>query len=163
MPKILGMSSGAKNEANMAKHKVIIFAPIIAVPTLTAVSLQLNGMLMMWKIQQAKQDDVIWDTLLPCCFLSGNRGEVFIRQNFPARLPRSRLEKPRSQEWSQRALSYEHIGNFTKDLDQAHVKRPLDRKLTSFCLNTNYPAYSDLLAFTGELLIMKRWLPLLRD
>ena len=49
------------------------------------------------------------------------------------------------------------------DLDWTLVKRHLDEKLTSFCLNTNYPAYSDLLSFTGELLTMKRWLPLLRD
>ena len=68
------MSSGAKNEANVAKHKVIIYAPIIALATLTAVSLQLNEMLVMWKIQQAKEDDVIQATLLPCCFLPGNRG-----------------------------------------------------------------------------------------
>ena len=57
---------------------------------------------------------------------------------FPARLPRSRLEKPRSREPSQAALSYEHIENFTKDLEvrrdlgnraspanRAHMKRPL--------------------------------------
>ena len=56
---------------------------------------------------------------------------------FPARLPRSRLEKPRSREPSQPALSYEHIENFTKDLEvrrdlgnqastvnRAHMKRP---------------------------------------
>ena len=30
-------------------------------------------------------------------------------------------------------------------------------------VDTNRPAYSDLLALTGELLIMKKWLPLLRD
>ena len=59
---------------------------------------------------------------------------------FPARSPRSRLEKPRSREPSQPALSYEHIENFTKDLEvrrdlgnrfspvnQAHMKRPLTR------------------------------------
>ena len=33
--------------------------PVIALATLVAVSLQLSGMLMMWKIQQATQDDVI--------------------------------------------------------------------------------------------------------
>ena len=57
---------------------------------------------------------------------------------FPARLPRSRLEKPRSREPSQPALSYERIENFTKDLEvrrdlgnraspvnRAHMKRPL--------------------------------------
>ena len=60
---------------------------------------------------------------------------------FSARLPRSRLEKPRSREPSQPALSYEHIENFTKDLEvrrdlgnraspvnRAHMKRPLDQK-----------------------------------
>ena len=58
---------------------------------------------------------------------------------FPARLPRPRLEKPRSREPSQPAVSYEHIENFTKDLEvrqdpgnranpvnRAHVKRPFD-------------------------------------
>ena len=52
-------------------------------------------------------------------------------------LPRSRLEKPRSREPSQPALSYEHIENFTKDIEvrrdlgnraspvnRAHMKRP---------------------------------------
>ena len=42
----------------MAKHKVISFGPaIITLATLVAVSLMSNGMLVMWKIQQAKQDD----------------------------------------------------------------------------------------------------------
>ena len=58
---------------------------------------------------------------------------------FPAPLSRSRLEKPRSREPSQPALSYEHIENFTKDLEvrrdlgnraspvnRAHMKRPLN-------------------------------------
>ena len=56
---------------------------------------------------------------------SGNRDEVFMWQNFPARLP------------TQAAPSYEHIENFTKDLEargdhenlaspvnRAHMKRP---------------------------------------
>ena len=38
---------------------IITFVPVIALATLIAVSLQLNGMLMMWKIQQATQDDAI--------------------------------------------------------------------------------------------------------
>ena len=58
---------------------------------------------------------------------------------FPAPLPRSRLEKPRSREPSQPALSYEHIENFPKDLEvrrdlgnqaspvnRADMKRPLN-------------------------------------
>ena len=49
----------SRNKANFTKHKVITFVPIIALATLIAVSLQLNGMLMMWKIQQAMRDDAI--------------------------------------------------------------------------------------------------------
>ena len=43
----------------MTKYKVITFAPIIVLATLVAVSLQLNGVLMMWKMQQreVKQED----------------------------------------------------------------------------------------------------------
>ena len=53
-------SCGAKFEKqskDTVKHKIITFTPIITLATLIAVSLQLNGMLMMWKIQQAMQDD----------------------------------------------------------------------------------------------------------
>ena len=52
-------SCGVKFE-KQSKHdetKIITFTPIIALVTLITVSLQLNGMLMMWKIQQAMQDD----------------------------------------------------------------------------------------------------------
>ena len=79
------MSSGAKNEAKHGETQSYNFRAYRSFATLTAVSLPLSGMLMMWKIQQAKKDDVIRATLLPCCFLPGNRGEVFIWQNFPAR------------------------------------------------------------------------------
>ena len=51
--------------------------PIIALATLIAVSLQLNGMLMMWKIQQAMQDDAEFIRRIH----PGNRAEVFIWQN----------------------------------------------------------------------------------
>ena len=44
---------------------------------------------------------------------------------FPARLPRSRLEKPISREQSQPAHTYEHIANFTKDLE---VRRDLGNR-----------------------------------
>ena len=56
-PRVLGRNS--RNKATMTKHKVITFAPIIVLASLIAVSLQLNGMLMMWKIQQGvvKQED----------------------------------------------------------------------------------------------------------
>ena len=42
---------------------------------------------------------------------------------FPARLPRSRLEKPRSREPSQPALLYEGIENFPKDLEVRRVSK----------------------------------------
>ena len=49
----------------MAKrNRVITFVPIIALVTLLAVSLQFNGLPMMWKIPQAKQTTPIG---LPCC------------------------------------------------------------------------------------------------
>ena len=49
----------------MAKrNRIITFAPIMALATLLAVSLQLNGLLMMWKIHQTKQNDAIWAALL---------------------------------------------------------------------------------------------------
>ena len=48
----------SRNKATMAKHKGITFGHIIALETVNSVSLQLNEMLMMSKIQQAKQDGV---------------------------------------------------------------------------------------------------------
>ena len=84
----------------------------------------------MWKIQQAMEDDAIRTARIHPAVHPGNRDEVFIWQKFPARLPRFR-------EPSQPALSYEHIENFTKDLqvrrdlgnraspvNRAHMKRP---------------------------------------
>ena len=53
------LARNSRNKANMAKQKVKTFAPIIALATLLDVSLQSNGMLIMLKIQQAKQDDTI--------------------------------------------------------------------------------------------------------
>ena len=80
---------------------------------------------MMWKIQQAMQDDAIRTARIHPAVHPGNRDEVFTWQNFSARLPRSRLEKPRSREPSQPALSHEHIENFTKDLE---VRRDLGNR-----------------------------------
>ena len=96
-------------------------APFMALVTLFAVSLQLNGMLMMWKLHQAKQLKIM-PTEGPFCeefFMSSSRypdwAELFI---LPARPPI-------------------HIHNFMKDLEVrqdlenqpslvnwAHVKRP---------------------------------------
>ena len=76
----------------------------MASATLKTVSLQLNGMLMIWKIQQAMQDDAMGAARIHPAVHPGNRAEVFIWQKFPARIPRSLLEKPRSREPSQPAL-----------------------------------------------------------
>ena len=54
------LAPNLRSKANMAKHKNFTFTPMISSATLKAVSLQLNGMLMMWKIQQAMKDDGIW-------------------------------------------------------------------------------------------------------
>ena len=55
---------------------------MLASVTFKAVSLQLNGMLMMWKTQQAMQDDAIWTARIHPAAHPGNRDEVFIWQNF---------------------------------------------------------------------------------
>ena len=62
--------------------KILTFGPILASVTLKAVSLQLNGMLMMWKTQQAMQDDNIQTARIHPAFHPGNRDEVSIGQNF---------------------------------------------------------------------------------
>ena len=50
--KILGTSSGAEfGKQRHEKIKILTFGPILPSVTLKAVSLQLNGMLIMWKIQ----------------------------------------------------------------------------------------------------------------
>ena len=75
----------------------------MAFATLLPVSLQLDGLLMMWKFHQARQNDAIraaflWKRNYSLQRIhSGNLDEAFIWQNFPVRLPRSRLEKPRSR------------------------------------------------------------------
>ena len=105
-----GTSSGAKFEkkANMAKHKVITFAPIIPLVTLIAVLsiLHLNGMLMTWKILQAMYNDALRTSEFISLSGAGNRAEVFIWPNFQPELPRSRMEKPKSREPSQPTLSF---------------------------------------------------------
>ena len=79
------------NKADMPNTKIITFAPIMAFATLKAVSLQLTGMLMMRKIQQAMQGDAIWARIHPAFIrVTGMNSHM---EKFPARLPRSRLEK----------------------------------------------------------------------
>ena len=72
-------SSGAKFK-KQSKHGET-FAPIIALVTLRAVSLQLNGMLIMWKIQLANARQCHPDHQNSSCFYPGNQAEVFISQN----------------------------------------------------------------------------------
>ena len=67
------------NKANMEKHKIFYFRASV---TLKAVSLQLNGMLLMWKIQQTMQDDAIRTTRIHPAVHPGSRDEMFIWQNF---------------------------------------------------------------------------------
>ena len=67
------------NKANMEKHKIFYFRGSV---TLKAVSLQLTGILMMCKIQQAMQDDAIRTARIHPAVHPGNRDEVFIWQNF---------------------------------------------------------------------------------
>ena len=62
--------------------KILTLGPILASATLKAVSLQLNGMLMMWKIQQAMQDDAIRTARNHPAVHPGNQDEVCIWQNF---------------------------------------------------------------------------------
>ena len=124
-PKILGTSYGANFEKQRKHKNYREFASFIAMATLIAVSLQLNGMLIVWKIQHAmgrcrpgRQNS--------SRFHPGNRAEVFIwPKNFRTLTDaRSRLEKRRSRELSQPALSYDHIENFIKDLE---VRRDLGK------------------------------------
>ena len=67
------------NKGNMEKHNFFDFRASV---TLKAVLLQLNGMLMMCKIQQATQDDAIRTTRIHPAVHPCNRDEVFVWQNF---------------------------------------------------------------------------------
>ena len=82
--KILGTGSYFKFKKQRAQTwwitKILTFAPIIALATLKAASLQLNGMLMMWKIQQTMQDD--HPDCQSSCFHLSDWAEVFTWQNF---------------------------------------------------------------------------------
>lgn len=90
--------------------KNITFAPIIALATLKAASMQLNGILMMGKIQHSMQDDAIRAARIHPAI----RVEVLIRQNLQLTYWDPVLEKPKSQEPSQPILSYEPIENFLR-------------------------------------------------
>ena len=85
------MVRNSRNKANMAKHKVTTFAPIIALATFLTLSLLSDGMLTMWKIQQAKQDDAKFIRRIHTAFIPVTGAEVFVRKHFPALLQRSRL------------------------------------------------------------------------
>ena len=76
--KILGTSFGAKFGKQSKHGETQFFFTSGPSVTLKAVSLQLNGMLMMCKIQQAMQNDAIRTARIH----PANRDEVFIWQNF---------------------------------------------------------------------------------
>ena len=71
-------------QSKHGEKKIITFAPIIAFATLKAISLQLTGMLMMRKMQQAMQDDAIWARIHPA-FIPVT-GLTSLMAKFPARL-----------------------------------------------------------------------------
>ena len=108
--RVLAPSSG--NKANIVKHKNLTFGSILASVTFKAASLQLNGMLMMWKIQQAMEDDAIRTARIHPAVHPGNRDEVFIWQNFQLAY--------RDLGWKNRDL-----GNRASPVNRAHMKRPL--------------------------------------
>ena len=62
--------------------KILTFAPVIAPETLKAVSLQLNGMHMKWKIQESTQDDAVrtarvHSAFLPVTGLNCSYGKIY--------------------------------------------------------------------------------------
>ena len=69
------LTRNAKKKANMAKKKNHDFRACHSM----AVSLQLNGMLTMWKTQQAMQDDAIRSARVHPAFNLCNLAEVFAR------------------------------------------------------------------------------------
>ena len=112
------VARNSRNKENMTKHKVITSEHIIALATLIAVSLWSNGMLMMWKMQQAKQYDVEFIRRIHPAFIPVTGLKCFLWKNFPPFLPRSRQP-------SQPALSYEHIETLIKD---SEVRRDLGNR-----------------------------------
>ena len=91
----------SRNKVNVAKTKINTFAPILVLvlATLKALLLQLNGMLMMWKLQQAMQDDYMPSTppqFIPLSSQYPNYSVLIAK--FPGCLLRSHLEKLRPLE-----------------------------------------------------------------
>ena len=71
-----------ETKQTLPNTKKLTFGRITASVTLKDVSLQLNGMLTMWKMQQAMQDDAIRTARIHPAVHPGNWYEVFIWQNF---------------------------------------------------------------------------------
>ena len=76
---------------------------------------------MMWKIRQAIPSDAIWTARVHAAVITvtGVRCSVHMAKFQAHLLPISRLEKLRSRELNQPALSYEQI--FTKDLEYVEI------------------------------------------
>ena len=99
--------------------------PIIALATVIAVLLQLNGMFIIWKIQLAKQDDAIRAFRIHPAFILVT-GLKCLWQNFQ---PAYRHPGWKNRDLGNRASppSHEqHIENFTKD---SEVRRDLGNQL----------------------------------
>ena len=106
--------------------KIIIFAPIIASATLKAVSLQLNGMFMMWKIRQAMQDDAIraariYPAFIPVTGPKCSYGKIFSPLT---EIPVGKTETAHSLKWTHRKF-YKGFRGKARSRNRAHVKRPL--------------------------------------
>ena len=140
------VARNSRNKANTVKHKIITFTPIIALATLIAVSLQLNGMLMMWTIQQAMQDDAEFIRRIH----PGTQAEVFIWQNFqPAyRDPgwknrdignrASPLSRMNTSKILQRIQVRRDLGHRASPVNRAHMKRNTKKALKhSKCLSVS--------------------------
>ena len=76
--KILGTSLRKKAKmSGAAQRHYCTFTPVLALSPLVAVLMQLNGILMLWKIQQTKRHDAIRAALLKkrnYCLQSANDG-----------------------------------------------------------------------------------------
>ena len=115
-------SYGAKFK-KQSKHGET-FAPIIALVTLRAVSLQFNGMLMMWKIQQAIQDNAIQTTRIHPAFIPVTRLKCSYRK---IELSQPTLSNMNTSKMLQRSLNLievrRDLGNRASLVNRAYVKR----------------------------------------
>ena len=118
-----------RTKQTLRNTKILTFGPIIASVTIK-VSLQLNGMLMMWKLQQAMQDDVIQTARIHPTVYPGNRDEVFI---WPISCPLGEILGTKLAHpfiWTHqkfyKGFRRQDLGNQASPVNRAHIKRPLE-------------------------------------